>query len=47
MLKPLRLKKNDTVAIVSLSSGMGGEPEFVHRYETGKKRHVTIYALVA
>lgn len=38
MIKPKRLEKGDTVAIVSLSSGMGGEKEFFHRYLLGKKR---------
>ncbi|MCL2853410.1 MAG: LD-carboxypeptidase [Defluviitaleaceae bacterium] len=38
MLKPQRLQRGDTVAIVSLSSGIGGEPSFKHRYETGRKR---------
>lgn len=34
---PQKIKKGDTVAIVSLSSGMGGEKEFIHKYELGKK----------
>ena len=38
MIKAQKLVKNDTVAIVSLSSGMGGDPMFKHRYEIGKKR---------
>lgn len=38
MIKPEKLKKGDTVAIVSLSSGMAGDKEFRHRYELGKKR---------
>ena len=38
MIKPTRLKQGDTVAIVSLSSGIGGEPTFKHRYEKGKSR---------
>ena len=45
MLKPQRLSKGDTVAIVSLSSGMGGEPAFIHRYEIGKKRLETAFGL--
>jgi len=45
MIKPKKLKKNDTVAIVSLSSGMGGEPNFLHRYEMGKKRLETEFGL--
>jgi len=38
MIKPSRLSRGDTVAIVSLSSGMGGEAMFRHRYEMGKSR---------
>ena len=38
MIKPKKLKKGDTVAIVSLSSGMAGDPLFRHRYELGKLR---------
>ena len=38
MIKPERLKKGDKVAIVSLSDGMIGEKEFLHKYELGKKR---------
>jgi len=38
MIKPQRLKRGDTVAIVSLSSGIGGESVFKHRYEIGKRR---------
>lgn len=38
MIKPQRLKKGDKVAIVSLSNGMLGEKEFLHKYELGKKR---------
>lgn len=38
MIIPKKLQKGDTVAIVSLSSGMGGEKEFFHRYELGKER---------
>jgi len=38
MIIPEKLQKGDTVAIVSLSSGMGGEKEFFHRYELGKER---------
>ena len=37
MIKPKRLKKGDTIAIVSLSSGMAGDDAFKHRYEPGKK----------
>jgi len=45
MIKAPRLIKGDTVAIVSLSSGLGGEPAFAHRYETGKKRLETEFGL--
>lgn len=38
MIKPKRLRKGDTVAIVSLSSGTAGDELFKHRYEQGKKR---------
>ena len=38
MIKPKRLRKGDKVAIVSLSSGMLGEMQFIHKYELGKKR---------
>ena len=38
MIKPNALKKGDKIAIVSLSSGLGGEPEFLHRFETAKQR---------
>ena len=38
MIKPERLRKGDKVAIVSLSCGMLGEKEFIHKYELGKKR---------
>ncbi|WP_088815192.1 MULTISPECIES: S66 peptidase family protein [Listeria] len=33
-----RLKKGDTVATISLSSGAAGDPELLGRYEVGKKR---------
>ena len=45
MIKPQGLKKGDTVAIVSLSSGLGGHPAFTHRYEIGKKRLETEFGL--
>lgn len=38
MIKPKRLQRGDAVALVSLSSGMGGEKLFRHRYELGKER---------
>ena len=45
MLKPPRLKPGNTVAIVSLSSGIGGETTFMHRYEIGKKRLEEVFGL--
>ena len=45
MIVPKKLKKGDTVAIVSLSSGMGGEKEYFHRYEIGKKRLEEVFGL--
>ncbi len=38
MIKPEKLRRGDTVAIVSLSSGSAGDKLFKHRYEQGKKR---------
>ncbi len=38
MIKPSRLKVGDTVALVSLSSGIAGEELFSHRVEIGKAR---------
>lgn len=38
MIKPQGLKKGDKVAIVSLSSGLIGEENFIHKYYLGKKR---------
>lgn len=38
MIKPERLKMGDKVAIVSLSDGMLGEKQYLHKYELGKKR---------
>jgi muramoyltetrapeptide carboxypeptidase LdcA involved in peptidoglycan recycling len=45
MIKPKRLQKGDTVAIVSLSSGSAGEDLFRHRYEQGKKRLEEVFGL--
>lgn len=45
MIKPNRLKAGDTVAVVSLSSGLIGEADFLHKYELGKKRLEEIYGL--
>lgn len=38
MIKPMKLNKGDTIAIVSLSSGMAGDSEYMHKYLHGKKR---------
>ena len=45
MIKPKKLKRGDTVAIVSLSSGMAGDELFNHRYEIGKKRLEEVFGL--
>ena len=45
MIKPKKLKRGDTVAIVSLSSGMAGDELFKHRYEIGKKRLEEVFGL--
>lgn len=45
MIKPERLKRGDTVAIVSLSRGMLGEKSFIHKYELAKKRLEDEYGL--
>ena len=47
MLKPKKLQKGDTVAIVSLSSGMAGDDLFRHRYEQGKRRLEEVFGLKA
>ena len=38
MIKPNHLNAGDKVAIVSLSSGSLGEPEFIHKYYIAKQR---------
>lgn len=38
MIKPKKLRKGDKVAIVSLSSGMIGDKQFIHKYYLGKQR---------
>lgn len=38
MKKPKRLKIGDTIAAISLSSGMAGDPDILWRYEQGKKQ---------
>ena len=40
-----KLKKGDTIAIVSLSSEMVGEKEFYHRYLLGKERLEKVFGL--
>lgn len=45
MIKPKALTQGDTVAIVSLSSGMGGDPPLIHRYYTGIKRLESVFGL--
>ena len=44
--KPKRLCPGDRVAIVSLSSGLIGEPELIHRYKTAKTRLEDDFGLV-
>lgn len=38
LIRPRRLRRGDTVAAVSLSSGMMGDPQFIHRYEIARER---------
>ncbi len=38
MIKPERLQKGDKVAIVSLSKGMLGDEQFIHKYYIAKER---------
>ncbi|KAA1040330.1 S66 family peptidase [Macrococcus equipercicus] len=45
MIKPQKLKRGDTVAIVSLSSGMAGEDAFLWRTEQGIKRLEEVFGL--
>ena len=45
LLKPKRLRPGDTVAVVSLSSGMLGEPEFIHKYHLARERLEGQYGL--
>jgi muramoyltetrapeptide carboxypeptidase LdcA involved in peptidoglycan recycling len=45
MIKPKKLSRGDTVAIVSLSSGLAGDKLFKHRYELGKKSLEDVYGL--
>lgn len=45
MIKPLKLKRGDKVAIVSLSWGGAGDKEFRYRYEIGKRRLEEVFGL--
>lgn len=45
MLKPRSLHPGDRVAIVSLSRGMLGEEQFIHKYELARERMETLYGL--
>lgn len=45
MLKPRHLSPGDTVAVVSLSSGILGEPKFIHKYHLAKERLERDYGL--
>lgn len=38
MIKPERLRPGDTAAVVSLSRGMLGEPEFLHKFHIARER---------
>lgn len=45
MIKPKRLKVGDTVALVSLSSGLIGESAFIHKYTLAQKRLKELFGL--
>ncbi|WP_414052750.1 S66 family peptidase [Macrococcus animalis] len=45
MIKPQKLHKGDTVAIVSLSSGMAGEKDFIWRTRQGLERFESVFGL--
>lgn len=45
MIKPGKLQRGDTVAIVSLSSGLGGEEEILWRTEQGIERLKNVFGL--
>lgn len=45
MLKPNMLKKGDKIAIVSLSSGILGEDNLIHKYNIAKERLETEFGL--
>lgn len=38
LVRPRRLRQGDTVAVVSLSSGMLGDPAMLHKYELARTR---------
>lgn len=38
MIKPCRIKRGDKVAVVSLSNGSLGKPEFAHKFQIAKQR---------
>lgn len=45
MIKPQRLRPGDKAAIVSLSSGSLGEPQFIHKYHLARERLERDYGL--
>ncbi|QRN49616.1 S66 family peptidase [Macrococcoides bohemicum] len=45
MIKPVKIKKGDTIAIVSLSSGMAGEDDFIWRTKQGLERLESVFGL--
>lgn len=45
MRKPQHLQQGDKVAVVSLSRGMLGEKQFIHKYDLAKKRLENEYGL--
>lgn len=47
MIKPQRLRPGDKVAIVSLSSGLIGEEQFIHKYHIARERLERDYGLSA
>lgn len=46
MIRPERLRRGDRIAVVSLSSGLLGDPGLIHRYHTAKKRLEENYGLI-
>lgn len=45
MQKPKALRAGDKAAVVSLSRGMLGEVQFIHKYDLAKERMETLYGL--